>query len=224
MYDSVREIIRQHETVWSGVPKFVSAVNQFESELDALKSKAVIHNSITLGVSKNKAELFLDLSERILMLQNALWVYAIATNNFELAARHKTTISEIRNLGSSRRLLHIEQIENDLSAHESALAEFGISNENVSEFVLAVNNYRLASNQPRMAVIERKLLTQSLIEHSGNIDKTLRFTLDKLMFLFKNSAPDFVNLYKNARKVIHYGGRSNSSSKLPPTETNEDPF
>lgn len=224
MYDAVRVIIRQNETVWSGVPKFVSAVNQFESELDALKNKALIHTSITLGVSKNKAELYVRLTEKMLMLQNALWIHAIATNNFELAARHKTTISEIRKLGGSSRLIHIDRIEKDLLVYAGALVEFGISGEILEEFVLAVKDYELSSILPRMAVIEKKSITKSLLDHSKHIDTILRFTVDKMMPLFKNTTPEFVSLYKNARKVIHYGRRHNSPNELPPTETDGEPF
>lgn len=224
MYESVREIIRQHETVWTGVPKFVSAVAHFESELETLKNKAVGQNSVILGVSNNKSALFAELTGKIVAIQNALWVYANSSNNFELMARHKTSISDLKKMNNGAKLIHLEWIGKDLEEYAGALVEFGISAENVLEFTNLSENYRLASTQPRMAIIERKLLTKKLEEHSGNLDFILRFILDKLMVLFKIDAPDFVYSYMSARKVINYGTRHNSTSELPPTETDGEPF
>jgi hypothetical protein len=221
MYESVLVILKQHESDWSGVPIYVETVAEFEAALNELKNKAVVQNNITLGVAQNKKEQYKKLCESMEVIENALWVYATATNHYELAARHKISSSVVQKMGSVVRLIHLEKVMQDCEEHASELIAYGITASFIEEFVVKAEIYAITSNQPRLVTVTRKMLTSDLIERTLVLDRILRFKLDKLIVIFKTSAPEFGILYQNARLVMNYKGHHNTKTEKPPTEPDD---
>lgn len=210
MYESVRTILEQYEPIWSGTPKFASAVQEFNQELESIRQKSVSHQSVVLGVAASRKSRYISLVEDLNIVTNALFVFATASNNYELATRNKFAVSSIKFLSASARLILIDQILVDLETYGAELEEYGITATYRDSFLEKVENYRSISNSPRMKMIERKGLTHDLDEHSSKINDILKLKMDKLIIQFKTTEPGFVQAYSNARLIVDLRGPTSS--------------
>lgn len=206
MYESVRTILNNYEPIWSSTPKFASAVLEFNAELENIHLKSVTQQSIVLGVTSARKNMYLALTDDLNLVVNALFVYAIATNQYELAARNKIPVSTLKSFSVSFRLILIDQVKSDLDTHAVELVEYGITPAYRLSFDEKVEHYRSISNSPRMKMIERKGLTSDLSSHATKIDHILKLHLDKLIIQFKTVEPRFIQAYTNARLIVDLRG------------------
>lgn len=210
MYESVQSILNNYEPIWSGTPKFASAVQEFNSELDKIHLKSVSQQSIYVGATIARRSIYESLVEELSLVMNALYVYGTATNQYELAARNKMVISKIKTVPISARIVLIDQVQNDLDEHASDLLEYGITSAYRLSFDEKVESYRSVSNSPRMKMIERKGLTSDLSSHASKINNILKEQLDKLIVQFKTVEPGFIQAYANARLIVDLRGPTSS--------------
>lgn len=206
MYESVQMILNNYEPIWTGTPKFASAVQEFNTELENIRLKSVSQQSVYVGVSTARKSMYVTLVEDLSLVMNALYVYATATNQYELAARNKMAISKLKVLPVSARIILIDQIKNDLDAHAGDLSEYGITPAYRLSFDDKVESYRSFSNTPRMKLIERKGLTSDLTSHATKINNILKGQLDMLIIQFKGVEPGFIQAYSNARLIVDLRG------------------
>jgi hypothetical protein len=214
MYESVLSILKKHETIWGNVPKFADAVDAIQGELQIIRSKSNSQDSITLGVAKAKSAAFTTLADSLIVLSNTIWIYANASNNFEMAARNKISASKMLRLSTVASMQRIEMLLADLTDHAAELETYGITPEFISKLETQVAIYQDISGAPRMAIVERKTLTKEIANHTLKIDQLLLSVLDKMIVIFKVSQPAFVNRYKNARMVVDNRGPSHSKVEI----------
>lgn len=206
MYNAVIEVCRDHQLLWENIPGYVSALEEFENRVEILRLRSGIRSNITSGVSDGKRSRLEALYDQLLVVHSALWVYAASTNNFQLMSRNKVTMSDLKRLSIVRLDAHLNNIIEDINEHGEALLDFGITSEFLNETIELINVGSYNARRPRMAIIERKMLTQSLTTISHDLDNLLRFKLDKLMNLFRKSNADFYSRYHNARMIIDLRG------------------
>lgn len=206
MYESVQTILNNYEPIWAGTPKFASAVQEFNTELEKIRLKSVSQQSVFVGIASARNSMYVSLAEDLSLVMNALYVYATATNHYELAARNKKAISKIKTLSVSARIILIDQIKNDLNVHANELTDYGITPAYRLSFDEKVESYRSFSNTPRMKLIERKGLTSDLTSHATKINNILKWQLDMLIIQFKAEEPGFIQAYANARLIVDLRG------------------
>lgn len=216
MYKTVLSVIKEHEPIWTNVQMMVQCVNKLETGISELDSKSVIQDSIILGVAKMRKEKFLSLCEELICVQDALWMFANATNNFELAARHKTSISVLKVMSGNVRMIKMVIVEQDLASYGSQLESFGVSAEKIASVLNSIESYRAIHNTYSEKRVNRKTRGAELETLSVKLNSILRNELDRLVKMFKSSYPSFVSEYFNARNVIHLKGKKNNKdSSLP---------
>lgn len=206
MYHSVIEVCRDHQALWQNIPGFASSVEDLENQVELLLVRSGVQSNITSGVMAQKQHRLSNLYERLIVLHGALWVYANTINNFQLMERNKVNISDLQRLSITRLELHLNSVVLDLEEHGLSLDAFGITPEYLEESIALINDGSNQATRPRMAIIERKLMTGSLELTTRTIDNLLKFRLDKLMLVFRKSQEDFYQRYKNARVVVNHRG------------------
>lgn len=225
MYTAVLEICKVHETTWSGIPGFVSAVNEFESALQSLKIDASKQESVREGVSILKFAKLSELFERLMLIHAGLAIHAKSIEDDEMVIRNTVSMSELKRLSITRLDLHLDKVLNDLVEHSVALEIFGIDSGMIQDTLHLIEEGRIHSTRPRMTIIEKRQLTQKLDETVSALDSILKFKTDPLMRLFKTNYPDFFTLYFNARLIIdNTSKKGSSSSETGSPPINEDPF
>ncbi len=215
MYKAVLTVIQEHEPVWAGVPKLVSDIEKLEQGIIFLENRAMLQSSITIGVAKMRQEKFGTLSKKMIAVQDALWIYGSASNNVELAARHKYSPSKTEKLSAAERLVRMDIVLSDLSIYGIALGEYGITQITIDTTIALMEEYRSIAGNPRKSVIDRKTISAAIDSKSSELNFLLRDELDRFIRMFNVSEPNFVKSYFNARLVVDQKGKKNKAADTP---------
>jgi hypothetical protein len=222
MYKAVLEVCKTHETDWAEIAGFVAAVNNLETAISIMDSKAQLQASKTVGVMANKIDKIEAAIELLMILHGALEMHGSEIGDAELRLRNKKTLTALKRLDNTRLNVQFNQIIGDLALYGNALTPYGITPEFVTESLVLIEEARISLSRPRMAIIERKGYTNSLDIQTVAIDDIIKLRLDKMMRLFKKTQPEFFDLYSNARMVIDLGSRP-TSSESPTIPTPDEP-
>ena len=209
MYVVTLDTCRKHEEEWAGIPKMVSAVNDFESALNELNAIALLHATKTIGVSSYKAQKLAKLYESLEAVHSVFRAWAIETNDVGLHLRNSISVSTIRKMDAVKLKTHMARVADDLIAQGSELGAYGFDNVRTGEVLQLIEESTAIISKPRGAIVERKSLTAKMDSKAAAIDTIVKERIDNMVRLLKPSLPDFFSEYFSARKVISTGVRHN---------------
>jgi hypothetical protein len=209
MYVVTLDTCKQHEGEWAGIPKMVSAVNDFENRLNELRAIAVSHSTKTIGVSNYKNEKLAQLYESLEEVHGAYRALALVTKDSGLRIRNSISNSSLLRMDAVKLVTHIQSVAEDLIQTGTQLEPFGIDSNRLGEILQLIEESEAIISKPRKAIVERKTLTSNLSEKAQEIDTIVKELIDNIVRLMKHSSPDFFKDYFAARKIIKTGVRHN---------------
>jgi hypothetical protein len=202
MYQLVLEVSKAHQSSWSGIPGFVSAVSEFENKLNEMRDDAWIQENGLHNVTLIKDQKLNELYDALFLAHATLAIFGKDSGNKELQMRNKFSRTELSRFNITRLSLHLDAVSADLASFGSQLEIYGISPAILQATIMLIEEGRASSISPRQAMNERKMLTSGLDKQMRELDEILKFRLDKLMRLFRNTNKKFYNRYFNARVII----------------------
>jgi hypothetical protein len=207
----LRVVIRtldEYASLYVGVPVFAATVKDLKTTVQAIEKEAVLQSQATRkGASEEKQEAETELVNRTVTVANVLSVLAADTKNSTLSEKVKVTKSLLYQQHDSVALDIARRIHAEAQANAGALEAYGLSTEALAALETAVARYDTLMAAPRAAVTEAKQKTANIVRLLAETDTLLNDRLDKLMSLFKLSAPDFYAIYFNARNIINTAAR-----------------
>lgn len=213
MYVVTLETCKRYEGEWAGIPKMVSAVNDFETALNELNAIALLHATKTIGVSSYKTQKLVSLFDALLEVHGAYRALAVETNDPGLRIRNRITRSTLSRMDLVKLKTHMARVAEDLIASGAALEPFGIDNNRLGEILQLIEESTAIISKPRGAIVERKSLTANMDLKADAIDTIVKERIDNMVRLLKRSLPDFFSEYFAARKVISTGVRRNNPTE-----------
>jgi hypothetical protein len=220
MYDTVQTVILAHQTTWNNNTAFTDAYNAFATKLDMLKSLTADHINSSKGITALKKMVQDKTIDQAMIFGNILGALALKTGDTELLMRNIYSRSEwVR--GSS--LLKINRFKNllaDVNKYASELVDYGIYGIEIQAFEALVTQFEGLSKQPRMSIVSRKETTQQIANLVYEIDVLLNGQIDRIVKIFKSTAPRFLQTFENARMVVDLKGKR---SKFMDNDTPEEP-
>lgn len=181
--------------------KAISRMDEITTEIDRLSVQQA--KNIT-GITLDKHALIEDLSDLVIDVAGAVHSYAIAKGDKTLQAKVNYKTNKV-NIMSQAELANAAGVvlEEAGKIPAEALAEEGITAEEMTQFADAYNQFRDIVNSKREAVIERSGYTDRLAELFAEAASLKKNTLDRLATQFQRKAPEFYQKYKDAATVIH---------------------
>jgi hypothetical protein len=212
MYRTVSETCHSNEQTYAGTPAFVKAVILLDNSIEAIgKAEQQQSGTLSEGVSAEKNKAADALALESVKTANALYVYAIDTEDKVLQAKVNVNKSLFYNGHDGDALALAKNIADEAHSHEAALVEYGINAAAIVALDTAIVAFGSLIVKPRTTIGERKVYTGNLKQLFAQTDSILHDRLDKLIALFKTSAPEFYALYKNARNIINTATRHENS-------------
>lgn len=214
-YGATQGVLDTHESKWSALVAFAAGVTKFNSIVTEINDLAQTQASRN-GASNEKSYALDALASAAFEVSAALHAYAVAQEDFALEGRVDFSLSSISLGRESSVLSRCRDIHAAAVEHAGDLADYGITAAKLTALKKKVDAFEGSMNKPRQHVAESAAATVTLAERFKDADEVLNKCLDKLVFQFKDSAPDFFNEYQSARIVVDLrGGRS--VSKVSPT-------
>jgi hypothetical protein len=208
MYQKVTNVCDKNVQVYANVPAFVDIVNdlkQLVSEITTIARQQL--ETSPKGATKEKSSAIDRLTEIGLKIANPLYVYAVDTKNNCLREKVSVNKSSFYRAHSQAALALAKTIAAEANTFGSDLYNYGINDTDRAELDAAITRFEKLINTPVGVVVERKTHTDNLRELFVAADSVVYDKLDKLITLFKTSAPDFYSMYGNARNIINTAAR-----------------
>lgn len=216
MYKAVRSIIENHEAIWTNLPAFSQSRDAFIEKLNELEQKSYAQSLALIGVSAAKDAKKQIAIERTYAISSGLVAFATMSNNPALLEQMNVKKKDIFQASKTNLLLIIDRVIAKATEFGNELTDFGVDQQSVAELKELRDELEIQFNAPRNAIIERKGYTQQIKALRIELDRIIKFQLDKLILVFETEHPEFFTAYKNARVIVDHKNRPSGNASLPP--------
>lgn len=229
MYRTVQSTVDAFSVSWSGLPAFANPYNVFKEKLIQLQNYGKEQATALIGISVAKDAQRVKTADKTVKLASALSAYAASVNNDILKEQAKVFSTQILHASRANTLQVVERIIELANTHIANLGDFGITQTDVDDLQASRDELNLLFYAPRLAIVDRKYLTDAMDVLVNDLDDLLKNTFDKLMVVIKDSDEVFFRKYNAARTVVHFGtGHSASLDKaegetLPESDQTDEP-
>ncbi|MEY3238171.1 MAG: hypothetical protein RI883_2272 [Bacteroidota bacterium] len=204
MYKRVKDILTTNDTIWEGIPAFVSAFETMSPKIRLMEEKEAMQQAITVGVSAEKDHIKKERIDRIFRISSALVAFSTSTENEKLRKEMKITHNSLNALARIDLISRIDRIIERAQTHSADLVDFGITLQDVEDIVNHRDELDEQLSNPRKAIDDRKKMNAAIIKLSKEIDMLLSGSIDQLVNVLKAVHPEFFTAYFDARLVIDY--------------------
>lgn len=202
MVKTVVEYCDENTAIIAAVVAFVNALTLVKAKLALLDENEQLNAVPLTGIAVDKNDRRKTMTDFGFDVSGMLYAYASSTDNNTLKAEVDYPISAFTRMRDSEvavvcRTIHARGVEN-----VSRAEDFGLSEEILTAFLTAIENYEASITKPRTAIGKRKTQKANIIELLKEIDDVLVNQMDKLMVKFRTTHPDFYETYFNLREII----------------------
>ena len=216
MYYTVQKVCSANSGVWNGLPAFVAAFGDYETNIGKIENALGAQGKNIKGVSEDKDAVKESMIDKALEVANAVFAYASDNNNLTLKGRVDFSRSELRQERDAFAMQHCQLIQDEAMAIVAALASHGVSDSDLQLLQTRIDAFGDMLAAPRQAITERKGATDEIDKLLRKVDSVLTSKLDKLVEKFRVSNPEFYRLFFDARKIVNIGLRHNPANPTPP--------
>ena len=216
MYQVVLETLENNETVWAGLPAFVSAEALFRTEVNNILALAQTQQQPSTGVTADKQQLRAAMADVAMPVVGALKALASVTGNDDLAAQIAFTRSAFVYGRDTQSATNGDIVHSRGTTNLAALADYGIVQAQLDALRAAIDAYRDSISRPREVITTTAAATAGMDAAFGRAESVLSGRLDNLVELFRLSNSTFYAQYQNARVIVDTGSTP-SPSPPPPT-------
>jgi hypothetical protein len=216
MFEATLGVLDQNNSIWSARAGFADAVTRARDGTTSIRNMIGKQQIPTTGVTEDKEAARTDLEDKLVVLANQVAAYAAKNGNHDLGARVEMTRSSVDRLSESDLIQTAQRVGQSADGELQALADYGVTAAEIASLNEARTKFEQMKGAPREAVVGRKVTTMSLSEAIVAVRSIFRNELDKLMWAFRQSNPDFFNAYTAARtKVVRAAARSAKAPETP---------
>ncbi|MDQ6809189.1 MAG: hypothetical protein M3Z64_07170 [Verrucomicrobiota bacterium] len=215
MFKTVDAFLDENETVWSGMPAFVTAHQALEDGLKAIDDAAGKQETPTTGAAAEKGSDRENLEDIAFMMSEALGVLGHTMDDKQLLALVAVTPSSLHSMGDEALATRALAIHKEATTRFADLAGLNVTQANVDDLKAKLDAFNASKEKPRTAVAGRAAQTAAMPDLIREVSGLLRNNLDRAINLFRLSNPDFVAGYRTARVIVDRGGGQKPAPTTP---------
>lgn len=203
MYRAVEAHCDNNIGVISATPAFETALTVFKTKIEAIDTTGQQKSAPLKGITADKNNLKQSLCQRASDVANIVYAFAAANSNSALKEEVNFPISKLTKASDATLLQMCRQIHDKAFANSAPLElNYGLTPQMLTELQTVIDNYAAATPKPRTATSQRKTLTTNLRQLFKEADAVLLDQMDRLVVTFRESNPNFVTTYENARIIV----------------------
>ncbi len=186
------------------IPNFQKGMTRLEEIKNEIEGLAVEQAKDLTGITDDKKATLDHLSADLIDVAGALHSYANGKGDNILMAKVDYRTNRVHTMKQAD-IIHASGIvlEEAGKVPAEALADEGITAEEVAGFTADYNHFKGVTSSKREAIIDRTDHTDRIAELFAEAADLKKNTLDRLATQFQRKAPTFYNKYKAAATVIH---------------------
>jgi hypothetical protein len=212
MAQRVANVFARHKNVYAGIVPVEAAAGELNECIDQIRQAEVEQGTIIVTAASkekdNAEKKMVDLSVR---MANILYLIGFESDNAELTALSNISPRTFYRVSDNEKLAWALRICGQAILHAAALAPYGLDEKAIGELQAATDAFRAVISKPMDTIGSLKQKTLELEKLFAFLDSIFYDKLDKLMILFKYTAPSFYDEYRTARNLINTAQRHKSS-------------
>lgn len=186
------------------IPTFAKGITRLEEITIEIDSLSVQQSKDITGITDDKNAQLEDVMDFIIDVAGAVHSYAIGKGDKILQAKVNFKVTRIDKMKQAEVIDAAGVVlEEARKIPAEALADEGITAEEMTQFAAAYTLLKGSVGSKREAVIDHTGYTDRLAELFTEAADLKKNTLDRLATQFMRKAPEFYNKYKAAATVIH---------------------
>lgn len=201
-YRATEKHIEDNAVITSSTPAFQTAFNILKAKIAAIVNTAQQKSGALTGVAADKKAAKQNLCKLAATVAGAIYAYASANNNETLQQSMNLPVTALMRARDEAVAPLCQMIHDRAESDFDALKDYGIKPVHLTDLQTALADYFAKSINPRSAVSNRKTVNANLTVLFKEADEILKNQLDKLIELFREDHPDFVNTYFETRIIV----------------------
>ena len=202
MVKAVIALCDDNNTIISTVAALVTALNELKAKTAEIDDTAQLAAVNLTGITTDKSNSRQNLCELSADIAGIVYAFAAENSNNTLKQEVNYPISKLQRVRDAEIALVCRTIYDRADEFKTELADYGITNEMLTELNTAITNYQAAAPKPRTAISNRKSRKEILKQLFRELDAILFDRMDKLIGKFRKSHPEFHEAYFNVRELI----------------------
>lgn len=208
---ALRPLSLKYQSLIATVPALKDLIDELFSTGDELSIKIGTQNANLKGITKEKKELKLLLSEETEIVAGAIYNLAVKKNNTPLATEMDTKTYKILKLKDEIIVPIVLKVFEVAKFHLTDLNAYGITQLKLDDYKLLIDNFAEKRQMPKVTISEKHSQTTAIANLCKRAIDILA-KIDKLMLQFKKTNTEFYDNYMSARKIEKTGSRKSNKN------------
>jgi hypothetical protein len=202
MFDTVVTYLDTNVALWSSIAKVGEFKNAFSDVLSQIDEAQFAQQEAQVFLGKNKKQLKSVVAQKADILNDGIEAFALVTGKAKLEQKMATSYSELNRLRNADFAPAIKAIVKAAENHMEALADYGVTTEQVESLKTDFDGFLAINGQPRAYRVASVQATKDLALLFEQANDILDNKLDKVISIFKRRDPNFYNGYQAARVIV----------------------
>jgi hypothetical protein len=217
MFKMVAKVFDDHNDVWNGMSPLTVSVQALKGKIQGIDD-AVQQQETPTGATDAKASARDQLEDVLFLTCRALAVLGHTSNDHDLLAATDLARSDLDRLPDDELITRANAVTGLANAHKTELATFQVTQENLQELALRLQQFSSLLLEPRSDEVTHGTTTETVGSLIRDANGILRNEIDRMVDLFSRTNPDFVADYKRARVVVDRAAthKTKTAGQAPP--------
>ncbi len=202
MLATTRAYLDANTSVWSSIPVINTIKTQLDDVLQSISEHQEAKEASQVFLGSNKTALKKAVAEKADILNDVLATYAAIEGNATLEQKADRSYSELYRLPNQEFVVVIKETIKLLEEHIEAMADYGMSPDQVTDLKNAYDNYLAISGQPRLYKVATSQAVRALEDLFTQANELLTARMDRVMKRYKSADPNFYRGYLAARVIV----------------------
>ena len=212
---TVAAYMNKNLTIWTGNKAVTTTVTALNAALGTVDTKAQQQETPIVGEEAKKVLIRHDYEDEIMRIAGQVCSLAVKNNDMDTDSQSELTLAQLDKMSADVLESTGKRISGLATANLAGLADYGITQTDVTGLDGLTTQFHDAKTAPRKAIATRAGQTKTMPPAVKTVTSLLRNHLDKQMLMFKKSNPEFYAGYVSARVIVNHGGRRSGSQPAP---------
>lgn len=202
MIATTRAYLDANTSVWSSIPVINTIKTQLDDVLQSISEHQEAKEASQVFLGSNKTALKKAVAEKADILNDVLATYAAIEGNATLEQKADRSYSELYRLPNQEFVVVIKETIKLLEEHIEAMADYGMSPDQITDLKNAYDNYLAISGQPRLYKVATSQAVRALEDLFTQANELLTARMDRVMKRYKSADPNFYRGYLAVRVIV----------------------
>ena len=198
---AVQTLLAANSELVTTLPALDEAADALTEFITDINTQAQVQSSAS-GAAEAKASALESLGDVVYEIAGGVLSFAEAGGNFTLAGRVRFSRSGVTGGSSNAIVVRCQDIIDAATANLTSLAEHGVTQAKLTAAKQRLKSYDALRVLPRQAKASSAAATRHLEGFYPEVERLLSQRVDKLVWQFRASTPEFYEKYQVARAVV----------------------